>query len=130
MTFNLGLGRDFHAESRERELDQEPESRSRRTFLKSVALGSDLPALITTARGENVFEIRRTEWLLESGTFGPNDRIQIATIGMGIIGFIDTKTALKVPGVELVAISDLYEGRRVHAREVFGDRIRAARRLS
>lgn len=71
-----------------------------------------------------MFEIRRTEGLLESGTsFGPNDRIRIATIGMGIIGFIDTKTALKVPGVELVAISDLYEGRRVHAREVFGDRI-------
>src|SRR5262249_60109543 len=37
--------------------------------------------------------------------------------------FIDTETALKVPGVELVAASDLYEGRRTHAREVFGDRM-------
>lgn len=71
---------------------------TRRSFLKSAALGAALPALITTARGENEFEIRRAEEPLESGTFGPNDRVRIATIGMGIIGFIDTETALKVPG--------------------------------
>jgi len=57
--------------------------------------------------------------------FGPNDRVRVATIGMGIIGFIDTKCALKVPGVELVAVSDLYDGRRAHAKEVFGARVDA-----
>ena len=56
---------------------------------------------------------------------GPNDRVRIATVGMGIIGFIDTECALRVPGVELVAVSDLYEGRRVHAKEIFGDRVDA-----
>ena len=56
---------------------------------------------------------------------GPNDRVRIATVGMGIIGFIDTQCALKVPGVELVAVADLYEGRRAHAKEVFGARVDA-----
>jgi len=98
---------------------------SRRSFLKSAALASPLPAVMTTTRGGNTFELGRMEELPEPRPAGPNDRIRIATIGMGIIGFIDTKTALKVPGTELVAVADLYEGRRVHAREVFGDRVSA-----
>ena len=108
-----------------RDQDEDRAGGTRRAFLKAAALSPALPALITTARGENSYEISRTEGLLESSSFGPNDRVRIATIGMGIIGFIDTETALKVPGVELVAVADLYEGRRVHAQEVFGDRIGA-----
>jgi predicted dehydrogenase len=46
---------------------------------------------------------------------------------MGIIGFIDTETAMKVPGVELVAVADAYEGRRVHAQEVYGKEVRTYR---
>lgn len=46
---------------------------------------------------------------------------------MGIIGFIDTETALKVPGVELVGAADAYEGRRVHTREVFGPEVKTYR---
>ena len=86
-----------------------PHGRSRRTFLQSAA-GAMAAAQLSPAAAR---------------AFGPNDRVRIATVGMGIIGFIDTKTALKVPGVELVAVADAYEGRRVHAREVFGDRVEA-----
>jgi predicted dehydrogenase len=57
----------------------------------------------------------------------PNDRIRIATIGIGEMGTGDTKSALAVPGVELVAICDLYEGRRTHAKEVFGQQIATTR---
>jgi predicted dehydrogenase len=53
----------------------------------------------------------------------PNDRIRIATIGIGGMGTEDTHSALSVPGVELVAVCDLYEGRRVRAKEVFGDHL-------
>ena len=52
-----------------------------------------------------------------------NDRIRVATIGFGGMGMGDTKSALTVPGVELVAVCDIYDGRRTRAREVHGDRI-------
>jgi len=54
---------------------------------------------------------------------GPNDKIRIATIGMGIMGFNDTDTALKIPGVELVAVCDLYDGRLARAKEKYGNNI-------
>jgi predicted dehydrogenase len=89
--------------------------------LKTVAAASAVPVVATTRLGANLYALSRSEELPKAA--GPNDRIRIATIGMGIIGFIDTETALKVPGVELVAAADLYEGRRTHAREVHGDHV-------
>jgi predicted dehydrogenase len=53
----------------------------------------------------------------------PNDKIRIATIGMGIMGYNDTNTALKVPGTELVSVADLYTGRLARAKEVYGKNI-------
>lgn len=94
---------------------------TRRSFLKSAAAAS---TVATTHLGDNVFELARAEGQEPAKAAGPNDRIRIATIGMGIIGFIDTDTALKVPGVELVAAADLYEGRRTHAKEVYGEHVK------
>ncbi len=95
---------------------------SRRSFLMSAAAVSAAAKAATALPTDKVHELKPTVEPPKPG--GPNDRIRIATIGMGIIGFIDTETALKVPGVELVAASDLYEGRRTHAREVFGDKVK------
>jgi predicted dehydrogenase len=53
------------------------------------------------------------------GTPSPDKRVGLATIGIGGQGTSDTKAALKVPGVELVAVADVYDGRLVRAREVF-----------
>src|SRR5262249_27230180 len=53
----------------------------------------------------------------------PNDRIRIATIGAGGMGSADTNSARSIPGVELVAVCDLYEGRRIRAKELWGDHI-------
>lgn len=50
-----------------------------------------------------------------------NDNINLATIGMGIMGFINAETALKIPGVKLVAACDLYDGRLKHTKEVYGN---------
>ena len=49
-----------------------------------------------------------------------NDNIQIALIGAGGQGMGDTKVALEVPGVKLVAVADCYQGRLDHSKELWG----------
>jgi predicted dehydrogenase len=53
----------------------------------------------------------------------PGDRIQIALIGAGGQGMGDTRTALRVPGIELVAVADVYDGRLTRSREVWGNQV-------
>ncbi|MBV8630420.1 MAG: Gfo/Idh/MocA family oxidoreductase [Silvibacterium sp.] len=50
----------------------------------------------------------------------PNDTVQLALIGAGIQGQFDTKTAIQVPGVKLVAVADCYDGRLAHCKELWG----------
>jgi predicted dehydrogenase len=51
---------------------------------------------------------------------GANDQINLALIGAGGQGQGDTRTAVQVPGVKLVAVADCYDGRLTHAKEVWG----------
>ncbi len=51
---------------------------------------------------------------------GANDKINIACIGFGIMGQGDVSTVTTVPGAKLVAVADVYEGRRTKAKEVYG----------
>jgi predicted dehydrogenase len=50
-----------------------------------------------------------------------NDQMQIALIGAGIQGQGDTKVAVQVPGVKLVAVADCYDGRLAHSKELWGN---------
>ena len=50
-----------------------------------------------------------------------NDHIQIALIGAGGQGMGDTRSAVQVPGVKLVAVADCYNGRLARSKEVWGD---------
>ena len=52
-----------------------------------------------------------------------NNKIRIATIGVGGMGSGDTRFALQLPGVELVAVADIYDGRLERAKEVWGKQI-------
>ena len=82
---------------------------SRRSFLKTAA------ATVTLAGSEAPFA--------QEPKVSANDFIQIATIGIGGKGTGDTRTALRVPGVRLVAVADVYDGRLIRAKEVFGESI-------
>ncbi len=53
----------------------------------------------------------------------PNDRIRFATIGIGGMGSGDTQSALTIPGNELAAVCDIYDGRLARARELYGNQL-------
>jgi predicted dehydrogenase len=57
----------------------------------------------------------------------PNDRIRVALLGAGGQGQADTRQALAVPGVELVAVADIYDGRFAECREKFGKALQVTR---
>ena len=90
---------------------------NRRTFLRVA--GS---ATAGTVLGAKVHALAAAQ----AGPPAPtaaNDHIQIALIGAGGQGQGDTKTALKVPGVKLVAVADCYDGRLEHSKELWGNDI-------
>lgn len=50
----------------------------------------------------------------------PNNNVQIALIGAGGMGSGDARMSSSLPGVKLVAVCDIYDGRLERAREVWG----------
>lgn len=93
----------------------EQSKQSRRDFMRLAA------GAVVTAGAPKIFLIEDgAQQSSEMTKISPNDRIQIATLGIGGMGFTDTRTALRVPGVELVAVADVYDGRLIRAQEVFG----------
>jgi len=94
---------------------------SRRKFIRQLGSSS----LILAAGSMQTLAIENTNQVVLSARkrISANDKVRLATIGMGIMGHADTDTALKVDGVELVAACDLYKGRLVRAREKYGKQI-------
>ena len=50
-------------------------------------------------------------------TTAPSDRVRFALVGSGVRGCQHLMYSLNIPGVECVAVSDLYDGRQQAARE-------------
>ena len=91
----------------------------RRKFLRNIS-GS----MALLAMGSNSIASSSTKYsLISSIKVSANDSIKIGLIGSGIIGHFDTDTALKIPGVELVAVCDLYSGRLDRAKEKWGNHL-------
>lgn len=87
---------------------------SRRHFIKSLSTASAL-----AATGSVQTLVGASAYIPNLKKISPNDKIRIATIGMGIQGNYDTKAALRNPDVELVAVADLYDGRLATAKTAF-----------
>jgi predicted dehydrogenase len=93
---------------------------SRRKFLRNLG-GSVAAFSVGSAVEADANTLRRT--LVPEQKVSANDKISIGLIGSGIIGHYDTDTALKVDGVQLKAVCDLYTGRLDRAKEKWGDQI-------
>jgi predicted dehydrogenase len=91
---------------------------ARRKFLKSLATTAAAVGV-----GTNVFAVESNDKYFEKLSRTPNsanDKINIALIGAGGMGTQDTLTALSVPGIKLVAICDLYDGRLEEGKKKWG----------
>ena len=99
-------------------------NKSRRSFIKktvlSTAFVSSSPLLFPRTYNQRLLMESRS---YVSTAFAANDNINLALIGSGIQGIHDTNTALRVPGVKLVAACDLYTGRLDRAKELWGNDI-------
>jgi predicted dehydrogenase len=84
---------------------------SRRHFLQSTGVAASslgLTEVVARAAQE------------PSKPASPNDRVQIGCIGFGIMGQGDMHTESSLAGVHIVAVSDVYDGRRTLAQERYG----------
>src|SRR5947207_2295310 len=87
-------------------------TRSRREFLQAVAAAAS--AAPTVLRAQRAGTARAV---------APADRIRVAIFGVGIRGQQDVRSALRVPGVELAAAADVYDGRLTLAKELWGSQV-------
>ena len=99
--------------------------RSRRKFVRQLVgtgvLAASVSALLQARPRKEYLISPKERSLLQ------NSPIRIGAVGMGIMGYNNVRTALKVPGAKLVAVCDLYEGHLESSKENFGDDLFATR---
>ncbi len=94
-----------------------PPAFDRRSFLRSAGL---LSAATLAAPRLHALTAQPDAQPTAQTPISSNERIRLALIGAGGQGQYDTGIALQVPGVELVAVADCYQGRLDHSRERWG----------
>ncbi len=94
---------------------------SRRSFISNLSKGlvgaSLIPSIANAKERKHYIE----ELIRSNQNFGPNDQVQVALIGAGGMGTADGITCITVPGVKLVAVCDLYDGRIAEAKKRWGN---------
>ncbi|HEY6976273.1 MAG TPA: Gfo/Idh/MocA family oxidoreductase [Chitinophagaceae bacterium] len=99
-----------------------PNKASRRKFLQQIGATSLLAAAAPLS-SLSAKEKAEERTLFYERKISPADNIRLGVIGFGIQGHYDLQTALKVPGVELAGICDLYTGRIQNAKELYGNNL-------
>jgi predicted dehydrogenase len=93
--------------------------KSRRSFLKkalsTAIITSAAPPLL--ANSKSIITLPRQ---INEKKYAPNDQVNIAVIGVGIMGMNNLRTSIQVPGVKLIGVCDLYTGRLERSKELFG----------
>src|SRR6185295_16795822 len=89
--------------------------RSRRDFLQTVAGAAAAPTIL------------RAQPRATAQSVAASDRLRVAVFGLGIRGQQDVRSALRTPGVELVAAADVYDGRLTLAKELWGGHVLTTR---
>src|SRR5712671_789338 len=87
-------------------------TRSRREFLQAVAGATAAAPIVLRAQADGARQ-----------NVAATDRIRVAVFGLGIRGQQDVRSALRAPGVELVAAADVYDGRLMLAKELWGGQV-------
>jgi len=87
---------------------------ARRNFIKKMVAGG----ILLPSAPKLLFGREMTNDKVELLAGG--DEIRLALIGSGTQGVSDTDSAIKVPGVKLTAVCDLYDDRLVKAKEKWG----------
>ena len=95
----------------------------RRDFLKAGSIATAGTFLVGNARTHLLAGVQGEP----AKPVAANDHIQIALIGAGGQGQYDTKVALEVPGVKVMAVADCYNGCLDHCKEMWGTEIQATR---
>ncbi len=92
---------------------------SRRRFLQQIGATSLLAAAspLSSLAAKDKAEERT---LFYEKKISSADTVRVGVIGFGVQGHFDLQTALKVPGVQLAGICDLYTGRLDNAKEMYG----------
>jgi predicted dehydrogenase len=88
---------------------------SRRNFIKLTTAATVAAATSTT--------ILAAEEPWRPTRVSPSDKIRLGLIGAGGQGMGDTREALRIPGTELIAAADLYDGRLTRAKEIWGNQL-------
>lgn len=98
---------------------QKDNANSRRKFLEQI--GASTLAMAAWPISSMAAQEKAEERMLTySKQITANDKVRLGVIGFGVQGHFDLRTALKVPGVELAGICDLYTGRLENAKEMYG----------